>query len=142
MIHSLNTSISGLTAAVKRASAAASNIANAGSTLSIDPVLQISGADADGQSDAYSGYRPVRIQQKTVVGGGTEAVARPVEPPFAPVVDPGHPDADADGVVKLPNVSLVEELVELKRAHHAYKANLAVIRTVDDLLGTLVDRKA
>ena len=43
--------------------------------------------------------------------------------------NPGHPHADANGMVQLPNVSLPQEMVDLITASRAYEANLAVVRT-------------
>lgn len=39
------------------------------------------------------------------------------------VYDPSHPDADADGYVKLPNINVVEEMVGMVSASRAYEAN-------------------
>lgn len=43
--------------------------------------------------------------------------------------NPGHPHADAAGMVELPNVSLPREMVDLVTASRAYEANLSVVRT-------------
>ncbi|MCX7410916.1 MAG: hypothetical protein NTZ32_22810 [Planctomycetales bacterium] len=40
------------------------------------------------------------------------------------VLNPGHPDADAEGFVTMPNVSLPIEMVNLITATRAYEANL------------------
>lgn len=39
------------------------------------------------------------------------------------VYDPSHPDADADGFVKMPNINIVEEMVGMVTASKAYEAN-------------------
>lgn len=44
--------------------------------------------------------------------------------PFQKVYDPSHPDAGEDGFVLMPNVNLVEEMVELVSASRAYEANV------------------
>ncbi len=44
------------------------------------------------------------------------------------IFNPAHPDANADGIVKLPNVEIVEETVNLMNASRSYEANLAAIR--------------
>ena len=46
------------------------------------------------------------------------------------VHDPGHPDADGDGWVTMPNVSLPIEMVNLMTASRAYEANLKVLQTL------------
>ncbi|HOJ33828.1 MAG TPA: flagellar basal body rod protein FlgC [Candidatus Hydrogenedentes bacterium] len=47
--------------------------------------------------------------------------------PLREVYDPGHPDANADGIVSYPNVDLAMEMVDLVSAQRAYDANIAVI---------------
>jgi flagellar basal-body rod protein FlgC len=44
--------------------------------------------------------------------------------------DPGHPDADADGFVTMPNVFLPIEMVNLMTASRAYEANLKVLQNL------------
>ncbi len=44
------------------------------------------------------------------------------------VFDPSHPDADAQGIVRLPNVKVVEEMVNLMNASRSYEANLSALR--------------
>ena len=42
--------------------------------------------------------------------------------------DPGHPDADPDtGMVELPNVSVLEEMVDLMSSTRSYEANVTAI---------------
>ena len=41
---------------------------------------------------------------------------------------PGHPDANADGMVAMPNINIHEEMVDLMSASRAFEANLAVIK--------------
>lgn len=59
--------------------------------------------------------------------GGVAAVR--VEPdmrtPFESVHIPGHPDADASGMVQMPNVNAVSELADMITAMRAYEANLS-----------------
>lgn len=50
--------------------------------------------------------------------------------------DPGHPDADENGMVRLPNIDSVEELVNLVAAARSYEANL----TAADISRRLVER--
>jgi len=44
------------------------------------------------------------------------------------VYEPGHPDANAQGMVALPNVNIHEEMADLISASRTYEANLAVLR--------------
>jgi flagellar basal-body rod protein FlgC len=44
------------------------------------------------------------------------------------VYDPGHPDANADGMVAMPNINIHEEMADMISASRAFEANLAVIK--------------
>lgn len=43
--------------------------------------------------------------------------------------DPTHPRADENGYVRMPNVNVIEEMVDLMATNRAYEANLTVINT-------------
>ncbi len=45
------------------------------------------------------------------------------------VYDPGHPDADARGYVRMPNVDPVAEMVDLITASRGYEANVTAMQT-------------
>ncbi|MDA8165071.1 MAG: flagellar basal body rod protein FlgC [Desulfobacteraceae bacterium] len=47
--------------------------------------------------------------------------------PFREVYDPGHPDADANGIVRYPNVDLNEEMVDMMAAQRGYEANVSAM---------------
>ena len=49
--------------------------------------------------------------------------------PFLTRYEPGHPDANSDGVVNYPNIKPVEEMVNLTEASRSYEANIAVVRS-------------
>ncbi|MCC6026040.1 MAG: flagellar basal body rod protein FlgC, partial [Caldimicrobium sp.] len=59
--------------------------------------------------------------------------------PFREVYDPGHPDADARGIVKYPNVDVITEMVELLSAGRAYEANLNVLTTTKSMFLKTLD---
>jgi flagellar basal-body rod protein FlgC len=46
---------------------------------------------------------------------------------FRQVYDPGHPDADPNGVVQMPNISPVEEMTNMVIATRTYEANLTAL---------------
>ena len=50
--------------------------------------------------------------------------------PFKRVYQPGHPDADKQGYVNLPNVDTVTEMVDMMGATRAYEANVAAVGAV------------
>jgi flagellar basal-body rod protein FlgC len=72
------------------------------------------------------------LQQATAKEGQlpTVRVARVEKDPRPPQViyDPGHPDADSQGMVRLPNVNIHEEMADLISASRSFEANLAVVK--------------
>ena len=61
-----------------------------------------------------------------------ETVRPDMENPLQRVRMPGHPDADADGYVTMPNVSIPSEMMNLVVASRAYQANAAVLKRYQD----------
>ena len=58
---------------------------------------------------------------------------------FRQVLMPGHPDADENGFVRLPNVDLPVEMMNLTTATRAYEANLAVLKRYQDMVEVTVE---
>ena len=46
------------------------------------------------------------------------------------VFEPGHPDADADGMVRYPDINVVEEMANMMTAQRNYEANVTTVETV------------
>jgi flagellar basal-body rod protein FlgC len=49
------------------------------------------------------------------------------------VFDPNHPDADDDGYVKMPNINIVTEMVEMITAQRGFEANTGVVESVKNV---------
>lgn len=49
------------------------------------------------------------------------------------IYNPGHPDANAKGMVQMPNVNLTHEMVDLITASRSYEANLKVVTTAKQM---------
>jgi flagellar basal-body rod protein FlgC len=45
--------------------------------------------------------------------------------PLKAVYDPGHPDADTEGNVTMPNINIIEEMVNMMMAYRAYEASVS-----------------
>jgi len=132
----LTASASALGVERTRIEVAVSNIANAESTrgingqpyrrrdvvLSEDPVASF--ANVLGQASA-SGVKVAGIVQDNS--------------PFRRRYEPGHPDADADGFVSLPNVDTSSEMVDMLGAARAYQANLAAIGLIKDMVAKALE---
>ena len=120
---------SGLAAQSKRLAVSADNVAN----------IRSLGLKAD-RSNAESGaYEPKQAALSSVRGGGVRAEAVPVDPPSYQSYEPNDPDADANGQVPRPNVSLEREVVTQIEAVRAYQANVQTIKAHDRMLGSLLD---
>ena len=80
---------------------------------------------------------------------GTGAAAGPVgvqvagiaqdTSPLRQVYDPGHPDANAQGYVQLPNVDSVTEMVDLISSSRAYEANVTAMQTAKTMFTKTLD---
>jgi flagellar basal-body rod protein FlgC len=116
----MRTSASGLTAERVRIDVIARNIANAHTTRTPEggpyrrqmvrfaPILE---RLADGKELA-AGVRVVGIEGD-------------MRTPFEVIHDPGHPDADAEGNVRLPNVNATQEMADMITALRSYEANVS-----------------
>ncbi len=58
---------------------------------------------------------------------------------FKLVHDPSHPDADADGYVKYPDIEVVTEMVDMMSASRAYEANTVAISTAKKMAEQALD---
>ena len=59
--------------------------------------------------------------------------------PSRRVYDPGHPDADAQGYVLMPNVNTVTEMTDLIGASRAYEANVTAMQTTKSMFARTLD---
>ena len=58
---------------------------------------------------------------------------------FKVVYDPGHPDADADGYVLLPNVNPITEMVDMITASRAYEANVSAVQAAKEMFAKALE---
>ena len=130
LFDSLRVSASGLTAERLRLDVIAGNLANAGST---------SGPDGKPFSRRMVVLESAAPENGGVVGGVRVAqiVADPA--PGRRAYDPGHPAADADGYVTLPNVNPVGEMVDMIGASRAYEANVTALRAAKEMAMKTLD---
>ncbi len=52
---------------------------------------------------------------------------------FREMYDPSHPDADEKGIVRMPNITPIEEMANLVAAARSYEANLSALQTAKQL---------
>ena len=59
--------------------------------------------------------------------------------PFQLQHDPGHPAADQNGYVKMPNVNSLVELADMRESSRSYEASLQVVKQTREMIGELID---
>ncbi|ONI37733.1 flagellar basal body rod protein FlgC [Candidatus Epulonipiscium fishelsonii] len=59
--------------------------------------------------------------------------------PFPVIYDPGHPDANADGYVTMPNVNSVDEMVNMISASRSYEANVTVFNNMKAMIAKALE---
>lgn len=59
--------------------------------------------------------------------------------PFSEKYMPGHPAADANGIVKAPNVNPLIEMMDVREAQRSYEANLGMIETARSMANRTID---
>jgi len=59
--------------------------------------------------------------------------------PLKVVYQPGHPDADANGFVTLPNVDIVKEMVDMISAQRAYDANVQITNAAKSMINKALE---
>lgn len=130
-LNAINISASALTAEKLRMDVISKNIANVNTTRTAEgtPYRRQTVVFQDaGSNIPFSQY--LSDASKGLIGGGVK-VKGIVEDqsPFKLVYEPGHPDADADGYVKMPNVEIMNEMVNMITASRAYEANITALNS-------------
>ena len=126
---SLRIAASGLEAQSTRLRIVSENIANAQSTGAVagaDPYARKT-VSFESALDRATGANLVVAK-----AAGTDPA------PFKIERDPGNPAADANGMVKLPNVDVLVELADMREANRSYEANLQVAKQSADMLNVTV----
>ena len=127
---SLKIAGSGLEVQSKRVRVVSENMANAqstGRTPGADPYTRKT-ISFETEVDRATGASLVRV----------EAIERD-RAPYRTEHDPGHPAADANGFVKLPNVNVLVEMADMREANRSYQANLQVIKQAREMISMTID---
>jgi flagellar basal-body rod protein FlgC len=166
MFRSLAIASTGLSAQRARMEVAAQNIANAETTrtpeggpyrrkvvslkanLGTPQAMQV--LDISALAGLAGGGAPLSVLSSIPVpiAGGAEAADAggvriagiaedTTEGPL--VYDPGHPDANANGYVRLPNVRITDEMMEMMDARRIYDANATVFQSAKAMLRRAID---
>ncbi len=129
----LNISASGLSAERMRMEVVASNIANAQATRAHgdQPYRRKQVVFATALEHALGGNS--RSGGGPRIGGVNVVGIQEDNSDFPKVYIPGHPHADENGMVAMPNVKLPNEMVDLVTASRSYEANLRAIRSFREM---------
>jgi flagellar basal-body rod protein FlgC len=127
---SMSVAASGLRAQTERMKTIAENIANASSTASTPG------------GDPYR--RKIATQNNSFdreLGANLVQAGKPIEDKsdFRSQYDPGNPNADKLGYVKLPNVDPLIEIMDMKEAQRSYEADLTVMDATKQMQSRTVD---
>ena len=122
----IDIAISGLQAQSRRMEVISSNVANARTT----------------DTGRGEPYRRLEVMFKTEgdgIGGVSIGEIVPDMSDFHKILDPGNPNADAQGYVMMPNVNLPIEMINLTIATRSYQANAAVLKRYQRMVETTLE---
>jgi flagellar basal-body rod protein FlgC len=163
MFSALAIASSGLSAQRVRMDVIAQNLANAETTktpeggpyqrrtVSLEPVLPqtlaptslvvpntpIAGMPAPALNPPAFPSTPIEMTNDV---GGVRVAGVGVDTSEGPMVyNPGSPDADANGYVRMPNVNMTDELMDLMNARRVYEANATVFQVARAMLHKAID---
>ena len=122
----IDIAISGMRAQDKSIGVISSNVANAQAT-------------GNGKGEPYRRLEAIfKAAEGDVAGVTLEEVATDMSA-LPRILKPGHPHADEQGYVSLPNVDLPVEMVNLMVASRTYQANVAVLRRYQRMVETTLE---
>jgi len=125
--NAVDIAVSGLRAESARMNVIAGNIANSRTTRT-----------PSGQP--YRRRQVVLSTDDDGLGGVTvDSVASDMMTDFKRVHQPGHPDADKNGYVLMPNVDLPVEMINMVAASRAYQANAAVLKRHQEIVDAAIE---
>jgi len=142
LFTTLEISGSALAAERARAEIVASNLANAETTRTPDggpfkrKMAVFSGSGGSAFRLLLAGYN--RLAGRPAGSVRLVDVAEDKTPPVVRY-EPGHPDADASGFVKYPNINPIQEMVDLTGAVRAYQLNASAVTASKQMIQQSLD---
>ena len=131
IFNAINVSATGLTAQRLRMDVIAKNIANASTTRTENGLpyrRQVVIFEENCRNKAFSQFLSEESRRLFLKDGGVKVKGIVDDKsPFKRMYDPGHPDADEEGYVLMPNVDAVVEMVNMISAARAYEANVTAL---------------
>jgi flagellar basal-body rod protein FlgC len=144
LFDAIDVSGSGLSAERLRMDVTAENLANAQTTKGAngqpykrkEVVLQEIGGGGFGA--ALAGAMSTSAQSSSVGGVQVAGIVED-QTPSKQVYDPGHPDANAQGYVSMPNVDPVTEMVDLITASRSYEGDVTAMQTAKSMFSKTLE---
>jgi flagellar basal-body rod protein FlgC len=139
LFDAIDVSGSALSAERLRMDVTAENLANANTTRGANGAayrrkVVVLEQQAGGESSFGSQLASAMSRGGAAKSGGVQVAGIAEDTtPNRRVYDPGHPDADQDGYVEMPNVDSVSEMVDLISASRAYEANVTAMQAAKTL---------
>ncbi len=143
MFGGMEISASALTAQRLRMNVTAENLANAETTKGADgnpyrrKEVVLQSVAGNGGFGAQLG---AAMGKSGIAPGGVQATAISEDPTDGKLVyDPSHPDADAQGYVRMPNVDTVTEMTDLIDAQRSYEANVTAMSAAKQMFAKTLE---
>lgn len=131
IFSAMNISATGLTAQRLRMDVIAKNIANINTVRTENGLpyrRQVVVFEENCKNKTFSQLLSQESRRLFLNNGGVKVKSiEDDKSPFRNVYDPGHPDADDEGYVLMPNVDPVVEMVNMISASRAYEANVTAL---------------
>lgn len=140
IFNSINISASALTAEKTRIDIIAKNMANANSTRATGG-MPYRRQMAIFEENKINSFSELLSKYTNKNNGKGVKISKIVEDdtPFKLKYEPGHPDADENGYVKMPNVDTIKEMVDLISAQRSYDANITAMNSSKSMLMKALD---
>jgi len=133
-LDSLTTSATGLSAQRLRMNLISSNLANVNTPQAKEGIAykrKDAVFAAQSQQESFGQALADRLNP-SLTGVQVVAIRDDNRPPILKL-DPGHPDADENGYISLPNINVVEEMVNMISATRSYEANVTAVKASKDM---------
>lgn len=137
-LQSLDISASALTAQRLRMDVISENIANIDTTRAADgqPYRRRYVIFQEREAQPFSSY----LRNGDIAGRGVRVTEiAEDESAFQLKYDPTHPDADEYGYVRMPNVDLATEMVDMMSATRSYEANITAVNATKSMMMSAMD---
>lgn len=141
LTNGFDISASALTAQRLRMDVVSSNIANAETTRARfvngqwQPYQRKIVTIEPKKPKPFSTYLDASLGENVSVGQGVKVTRITTDKqPFKLVYQPTHPDADENGFVRMPNVDLTKEMVDLISATRSYEANVTALNAAKGMI--------